>query len=348
MMKVQEILEDEAADLLEYKAKIPSSELQIPGADWIDRVFKNSSRSIPTLCSLQRLFSHGRLANTGYLSILPVDQGVEHSAAVSFEKNIKLFDPNNIMELALEGGCNGVVTTLGALSLVARKYAHKIPLILKLNHNELLTMPTMYDQTLFASVKQAHDMGCVAVGATIYFGSPESRKQISQVTQLFEEAHSMGLATILWCYLRNSKFKTGDKDFHTSADMTGQANHLGVTIGADIIKQKLPTTNGGFKRLEFGKYDDAIYEMAPEHPIDLCRFQVCNNYNGNIGLINSGGANEQNDLKEAVKIAIINKRAGGIGMICGRKAFRQPSIEEGVEVLNSIQDIYLDKSITIA
>ena len=351
MSKITDLFKDDELSFLSYNAKIPKERLQLPSPDWIDKVFKDSDRSIPTLCSLQRLFSHGRLANTGYLSILPVDQGVEHSAGASFDINPSYFDPNNIIKLALEAGCNGVATTLGTLSIVARRYAHKIPLILKLNHNELLSFPAVYDQTVFASVKQAYNMGCVAVGATIYFGSQESRRQIQEVSKLFALAHELGMATILWCYLRNSQFKTGDVDFHNAADLTGQANYLGATIGADIVKQKLPTNNGGFKRISFGKYTDKMYgDLLTDNPIDLCRYQVANCYMGNIGLINSGGAStnkKDDDLKKIVETAMINKIAGGMGVICGRKAFKK-SLKDGITLLNYIQDVYLDKEITIS
>ncbi len=349
MSDIESILQDEADSLLNHQSIYPKERLHIPSSDWVERIFQPSDRSVRVLCSLQSLFSHGRLANTGYVSILPVDQGVEHSAGASFAPNPEYFDPENIIQLAIEGGCSGVASTMGVLSMLARKYAHKIPFILKCNHNELLSFPNRHDQTLFASVEQAYEMGCVAVGATIYFGSEESRRQITEVSELFSMAHSLGMATILWCYLRNEHFKTGDKDFHTAADLTGQANHLGATIGADIVKQKLPTNYGGYSTLKFGKYDDAMYtELSSSHPIDLCRYQVINSYDGRIGLINSGGASKgADDHKEAVKTAVINKRAGGMGLISGRKAF-QKSRQEGIKILHSIQDVYLDQRITIA
>jgi len=346
--EIESLLGSEAKSLLEHKCIFPKDKLHIPGSDWVDRIFGGSDRNVRVLRSLQTLFSSGRLANSGYLSILPVDQGIEHTAGASFAPNPEYFDPENIVKLAIEGGCNAVASTCGVLGAVARKYAHKIPFILKFNHNELLSYPNFHDQTLFASIQQAYDMGCVAVGATIYFGSPECRRQIEEVSQAFELAHDLGMATILWCYLRNSDFKTGDKDFHTAADLTGQANHLGATIQADIVKQKLPETNGGFTTLKFGKSNEKMYtELSSDHPIDLTRYQVVNGYMGRIGLINSGGASGKNDLAEAAKTAIINKRAGGMGLISGRKAFQKP-MKEGVKILNTIQDVYLDKAITIA
>jgi class I fructose-bisphosphate aldolase len=344
---IAQILDQDAANLLEFdNPAVPREQLHVPGSDWVDRIFLQSDRSVPVLRNLQTLIGHGRLADTGYVSILPVDQGIEHSAGASFAPNPVYFDPENIVKLAIEGGCNAVASTLGVLASVARKYAHKIPFILKINHNELLTMPNKFDQVLFAGIEQAYDMGAVAVGATIYFGSEESSRQIVEVSEMFQMAHEMGMATILWCYLRNNDFKTGGKDFHTSADLTGQANHLGVTIKADIIKQKLPELDGGYRALnsngqKFGKYDDRIYsDLSSEHPIDLCRYQVVNNYMGRIGLINSGGASGSNDLAQAVRTAVINKRAGGMGLISGRKAFQKP-MRDGVKLLNAIQDVYL-------
>ena len=322
--------------------------LHLPDGNWVDRIFAPSDRNIRVLQNLQALFGHGRLADTGYLSILPVDQGIEHTAGASFAPNPDFFDPENIIKLAIEGGCSGVATTLGCLGSVARKYAHKIPFILKFNHNELMTYPNTFDQIAFGSIDQAYEMGCRAVGATIYFGSEESDRQIVEVSRAFEAAHDYGMATILWCYLRNPDFKTADEDYHTAADLTAQANHLGATLGADIIKQKLPTNNGGFKEIKFGKQVPAMYsELCTDHPIDLTRYQVLNCYAGRMGLINSGGASGKNDMADAVKTAIINKRAGGQGLICGRKAFQRP-VKEGVKLLNAIQDVYLDESVTIA
>jgi fructose-bisphosphate aldolase, class I len=346
---IQKILGEDAQSLLGHVCKtVPKSVLHLPGADWVDRIFGPSDRNIRVLRSLQALFNHGRLAGSGYLSILPVDQGIEHTAGASFAPNPEYFDSENIIKLAIEGGCNGVASTLGVLGSVARKYAHKIPFILKLNHNELLSYPNTYDQTLFASVKQAYDMGCIAVGATIYFGSAESRRQIVEISQAFAHAHELGMATVLWCYLRNSAFKTDKVDYHEAADLTGQANHLGVTIEADIIKQKLPSNNGGFKTLKFGKTHEKMYtELCSDHPIDLTRYQVINNYNGRMGLINSGGPSGKDDLNEAAKTAVINKRAGGVGLISGRKAF-QKSMKDGIKILHTIQDVYLCKEVTIA
>ncbi len=346
---IRSLLGEEADSLLGHVCNtIPKKMLHIPGSDWVNRIFGPSDRSIPVLRSLQTLFNHGRLANSGYLSILPVDQGVEHSAGASFAPAPNYFDPEQIVQLAIEGGCNGVASTRGVLGSVARQYAHKIPFILKLNHNEFLSYPNAYDQILFATVKEAHDMGCVAVGATIYFGSQESRRQIVEIAQAFAAAHDLGMATILWCYIRNAAFKTKEADYHEAADLTGQANHLGVTIGADIIKQKLPTLNGGFKALKYSKYSDAMYEkLCSDHPIDLTRYQVVNCYSGRMGLINSGGPSGKNDLADAVRTAVINKRAGGIGLISGRKAFQKP-MSEGVQLLHAIQDVYLSKEITIA
>ncbi len=347
--EIQKILGDSAEVLLKHVCKtVSKDQLHLPGSDWVDRIFMMSDRNIRVLRSLQMMFQSGRLAKTGYLSILPVDQGIEHTAGASFAPNPEYFDPENIIRLAIEGGCNAVATTLGSLGSVARKYAHKIPFLLKFNHNELLSYPNIYDQTLFASVKQAYEMGCVAVGATIYFGSSESRRQIIEVSRAFQHAHELGMATVLWCYLRNSAFKTAEKDYHEAADLTGQANHLGVTIEADIIKQKLPECNGGFKALKFGKSSDLMYtSLSTDHPIDLTRYQILNNYMGRMGLINSGGPSGKNDLEEAVKTAVINKRAGGMGLISGRKAFQKP-MKEGVQLLHAIQDVYLCKEITIA
>lgn len=346
--KIQSLLGKEGEALLNYKAKFPSKQLHLPSPDFIDRIFSGTDRPIRVLRNLQSIYNQGRLASTGYLSILPVDQGIEHSAAASFAPNPIYFDGENIIKLALEGGCNAVASTLGVLGSVARKYAHKIPFILKINHNELLTYPNKYDQIMFSSIDQAYDMGCVGVGATIYFGSEESSRQIIEVSEAFEYAHDRGMFTVLWCYLRNSAFKKDGVDYHTAADLTGQANHLGVTIKADIIKQKQPTNNGGFKAINFGKTHEKVYtDFTTDNPIDLTRFQVINNYMGRIGLINSGGGSGKNDLAEAVKTAIINKRAGGMGLISGRKAFQKP-MNEGVELLNAIQDVYLAKKVTIA
>jgi class I fructose-bisphosphate aldolase len=349
LSKIEALLGDEAENLLQHKCKtVPKEKLHLPGPDFVDRIFGPSDRNIRVLKSLYALYQHGRLSGTGYLSILPVDQGIEHTAGASFAPNPDFFDPENIVCLAIEGGCNAVASTSGVLGSVARKYAHKIPFILKFNHNELLSYPNSYDQVLFASMKQAYDMGCVGVGATIYFGSEESRRQIVEVAKAFEMAHDLGMCTILWCYLRNSAFKTEGVDYHESADLTGQANHLGATIQADIIKQKLPTVNGGFKAIKFGKFSESMYtKLCSDHPIDLARYQVVNNYMGRIGLINSGGASGKNDLAEAAATAIINKRAGGMGLISGRKAFQKP-MKDGVDLLNLIQDVYLSKEITIA
>jgi len=354
LARIQDILGPEGDSLLAFSSpKIDRSRLHLPGPDWVDRTFGQSDRNIRTLRALQQLYGHGRLANTGYLSILPVDQGIEHSAGASFAKNPDYFDPENIVKLAMDGGCNAVATTYGALGMVARKYAHKIPLILKLNHNELMTLPNSFDQVMFAPVEQAYDMGCVAVGATIYFGSDEATHQIQEVSQAFALAHELGMATVLWCYLRNPGFKVGGKDYHVAADLTGQANHLGVTIQADIIKQKIAENNGGYEALNagsnsYGKYDKRIYsELCSDHPIDLCRYQVANCYMGRAGLINSGGASGSNDLQQAVRTAVINKRAGGMGLISGRKAFQKPKAE-GIALLNAIQDVYLDNAVTVA
>ncbi len=349
MIDVEKILGDEADYLLNHKSTtIPKEMLHLPGPDFVDRVFIQTDRPPAVLRNLQLIFNTGRLAGTGYLSILPVDQGVEHSAGASFAPNPIYFDPENIVKLAIEGGCNAVATTLGVLGAVSRKYAHKIPFIVKINHNELLTYPNKYDQTLFASVDQAFNLGAVGVGATVYFGSPESRRQIQEISQAFEYAHSLGMVTVLWAYLRNKAFKTQDKDYHVAADLTGQANYLGATIEADIIKQKQPENNGGFIALKFGKTHPKMYEeLMSDHPIDLTRYQVANCYMGRIGLINSGGPSGKNDLQQAVKTAVINKRAGGMGLITGRKAFQKP-MKEGVELLHAIQDVYLNKDITIA
>ena len=346
---LQDILGSEAEKLLGHSSKgIKKESLHLPGPDFVDRVWTASDRPSPVLRSLQALLDHGRLGGTGYLSILPVDQGIEHSAGASFAPNPAYFDPENIVKLAIEGGCNAVASTLGVLGAVARRYAHRIPFILKINHNEFLSYPNRFDQLLFARVKQAFDMGAVAVGATIYFGSEESSRQIVEVGEAFQKAHELGLATILWCYLRNAAFKKDDKDYHVAADLTGQANHLGVTIEADIIKQKLPETNGGYTALKFGKTDKRVYsDLTSDNPIDMVRYQVANCYMGRAGLINSGGASGQNDLAEAVRTAVINKRAGGMGLIAGRKAFQRP-FKEGVELVQAIQDVYLCKDIGLA
>lgn len=347
--EISKMLGGEAENLLKHVCKtVPKEHLHIPGPDWVDRIFAQSDRNIRVLRSLQQLLGHGRLANTGYLSILPVDQGIEHTAGASFSPNPVYFDPENIVKLAIDGGCNAVATTLGGLGILARKYAHKIPFLMKFNHNELLSYPNTYDQVMFASVKQAYEMGCVAVGATIYFGSKESRRQIVEVSQAFAMAHELGMATVLWCYLRNSAFKTDTIDYHEAADLTGQADHLGSTIEADIVKQKLPENNGGFKALKFGKQTDKMYtQLCTDHPIDLTRYQVINGYMGRVGLINSGGPSGDNDLQQAVKTAVINKRAGGMGLISGRKAFQRP-MKEGVQLLHAIQDVYLCKEINLA
>jgi class I fructose-bisphosphate aldolase len=349
MADLQRLLGDESKTLLEHKCKtVAKEQLHLPGPDFIDRVLAISDRPIPVLRNMRSVFDHGRLAASGYLSILPVDQGIEHSAGASFAPNPLYFDPENIVKLAVEGGCNAVASTLGVLGAVARKWAHKIPFIVKINHNELLTYPSKYDQVLFASVDQAFEMGAVAVGATIYYGSEEATRQIQEISEAFEYAHSLGMFTVLWTYLRNSAFKTKEADYHLSADLTGQANHLGVTIQADIIKQKQPECNGGYTALKFGRTHDKVYsELTSDHPIDLTRYQVVNCYMGRAGLINSGGASGRNDLAQAARTAVINKRAGGSGLISGRKAFQKP-MAEGVELLNTIQDIYLDKSVTIA
>ena len=350
MVDIQSLLGADAESLLSYEAKgIPKEDLILPGPDYIDRVLVETDRSPQVLRNLQSLFGHGRLAGTGYVSILPVDQGIEHSAAASFAPNPKYFDPANIVELALAGDCNAVASTFGVLGAVSRRYAHRIPFIVKLNHNELLTYPNQFDQIMFGSVEQAFDLGAAAVGATIYFGSDQATRQLQEVAEAFAQAHELGMFTVLWCYLRNSEFKKDGVDYHNAADLTGQANHLGVTIEADIIKQKLPTNNGGYTALNFGKTSPLVYEsLTTDHPVDLCRWQVANNYMGRIGLINSGGESKgSSDLAEAVRTAVINKRAGGIGLISGRKAFQRP-MSEGVDLLHAIQDVYLDRSITIA
>jgi len=347
LKKIQELLGKEADDLLSYKAKFPKEQLNLPGPDFVDRIHLQSDRTPNVLKNLNWILHTGRLSGTGYVSILPVDQGIEHSAGASFAPNPMYFDPENIVKLAVEGGCNACASTLGVLGMVSRKYAHKLPFILKLNHNELLTYPNKFDQIMFAGVEQAFDMGAAAVGATIYFGSDESARQIIEVSEAFQYAHEMGMATVLWCYLRNPEFKK-DKDYHVSADLTGQANHLGVTIEADIIKQKLPENNGGYNAIKFGKTSKKVYtDLTTDHPIDLTRYQVINNYMGRAGLINSGGASGENDFAEAAKTAIINKRAGGMGLISGRKAFQRP-MADGVKLLNLIQDVYLTKEITVA
>lgn len=347
--KIVELLGNESDSLLNYTAKFPKESLHLPGADFVDRIFIQSDRNINVLRSLQTIFNHGRLAGTGYMSILPVDQGIEHSAGASFAPNPIYFDPENIVKLAIEGGCNAVASTFGVLGSVARKYAHKIPFILKLNHNELLTYPNKFDQVMFASIEDAYNLGAVAVGATIYFGSEESTRQIQEVSAAFKYAHELGMATILWCYTRNDAFKIkGDKDYHVSADLTGQANHLGVTIEADIIKQKAPENNGGYNAVKFGKTSPLVYsELTSDHPIDLTRYQVINNYMGRMGLINSGGASGSNDFAEAARTAVINKRAGGMGLILGRKAFQKP-MTDGIKLVNLVQDVYLTKEVTIA
>src|SRR6187401_1167059 len=350
MPTVEEILGTDAAGLLQHQCKtIPKDTLHLPGPDYVERAYGGSDRSIRTLVNLQQLFGAGRLARTGYVSILPVDQGIEHSAGASFAPNPLYFDPENIVKLGIEGGCNAVASTLGVLGMCARKYAHQIPFILKLNHNEFISYPNSYDQIRFASVKQGFDMGAAGVGATIYFGSEESKRQIQEVGEMFQHAHELGMFTVLWCYLRNSAFKTKDADYHLAADLTGQANHLGVTIEADIIKQKLPETNGGYNAINFGKTHKAVYsQLSSDNPIDLTRYQLANCYMGRAPLINSGGASAgETDLKEAVKTAVINKRAGGTGLISGRKAFQRP-MKEGVALLNAIQDVYLAREVTVA
>ena len=347
--KITEILGDKAENLMNHKCIIDKSTLTLPSPDYIDETFVKSNRNNRVVQSMQMLMSHGRLADTGYCSIFPVDQGIEHSAGASFAPNPMYFDPENIVKLAIESGCNGVASTFGVLGIVSRKYAHKIPFIVKINHNELLSYPNKYDQTLFGTVKSAYDMGAVGVGATVYWGSPESTRQLQEISFAFEQAHELGLCTILWCYVRNNAFKVDGVDYSTASDLTGQANHLGVTLQADIIKQKIATNNGGYNAIKFGKTSKLVYEkLTTDHPIDLCRYQVLNCYSGKIGLINSGGESKgAADLAEAVETAVINKRAGGIGLILGRKAFQKP-FKDGVELINATQDVYLDKSITIA
>jgi class I fructose-bisphosphate aldolase len=352
--KIRKYLGDQADYYLDYKSKTVKKEmLHLPGPDFVDRIFMSTDRNVPVLRNLQSIFNNGRLAGTGYLSILPVDQGIEHSAGASFAPNPIYFDPESIVRLAIEGGCNACASTLGVLGAVARKYAHKIPFIVKLNHNELLTAPNNFDQIMFAGVEQAADMGAAAVGATIYFGSEESNRQIIEVSEAFQYAHELGMVTILWCYLRNSAFKVDGKDYHVSADLTGQANHLGVTIEADIIKQKMPEINGGYKAVaeelgSYGKTHEKVYsELSNDHPIDLTRYQVISNYMGRAGLINSGGASGKNDFGDAAMTAVVNKRAGGMGLISGRKAFQRP-MEEGIKLLNLIQDVYLCDDVTVA
>jgi fructose-bisphosphate aldolase, class I len=353
MNKVRKMLGDEAGTLLDHVCKtIPKENLYLPGGDFVDRVWSQSDRNPNVLRSLESLYHHGRLSGTGYVSILPVDQGIEHSAGASFAPNPQYFDPENIVKLAIEGGCNGVASTFGVLGSVARKFAHKIPFIVKINHNELLTYPNKFDQVMFGTVDQARDMGAVAVGATVYFGSEESTRQITEVSEAFAYAHELGMATILWCYLRNPAFKTPEGDMHDAADLTGQANHLGVSIQADIIKQKLPTRNGGYPAMNregsYGKTSSKVYdELTTDNPIDLVRYQVANCYMGRCGLINSGGASGKNDFADAVRTAVINKRAGGMGLISGRKAFQRP-MKQGIELLNKIQDVYLDAQVTVA
>ena len=347
--RIQEILGDQAEYLLDHSCQtIPREQLHLPGPDFVDRVTSESDRSPAVLRNLQSLYDHGRLSGTGYVSILPVDQGIEHAGGASFAPNPIYFDPASICELAIQGGCNAVASTLGVLGAVARSYAHKIPFILKLNHNELLTTPNIYDQTMFASIEQAFDMGCVGVGATIYWGSDESRRQLQEVSAAFQQAHELGMFTVLWCYLRNPAFKVDGVDYHASADLTGQANHLGVTLEADIIKQKVPVNNGGYPAIKAGKTHEKVYgELTTDHPIDLTRYQVANNYLGRMGLINSVGASGSHDLQDATATAVINKRAGGMGLISGRKAFQKP-MGDGVTLLNAIQDVYLCDDVTIA
>jgi len=348
--RIQEILGSAADGLLNHQCKtIPKDKLHLPGPDFVERIFVPTDRPTRSLVSLQQLFGAGRLANTGYVSILPVDQGIEHSAGASFAPNTLYFDPENIVKLAIEGGCNAVASTLGVLGAVARKYAHKIPFLLKFNHNEFLSYPNTYDQIRFANIRQAFEMGCTGVGATVYFGSEESKRQLQEITEMFHQAHELGMYTVLWCYLRNPAFKTKEKDYHVSADLTAQANHLGATIGADIIKQKLPENNGGYNAVNFGKTHKKVYsDLTTDHPIDLTRYQVAKCYMGRAGLINSGGASSgESDLKEAVTTAVINKRAGGMGLISGRKAFQRP-MQEGIGLLNAIQDVYLTKEVTVA
>ncbi|MBN1355252.1 class I fructose-bisphosphate aldolase [bacterium] len=347
--KIQNLLQSESDSLLNHSSKtISKDRLHLPGPDFVERVWVNSDRSPAVLRNMQTLFDQGRLGGTGYLSILPVDQGIEHAAGASFARNPMYFDPENIVKLAIEAGCNAVASTLGVLGCVARKHAHRIPFLLKINHNELMTYPNKHDQILFASVDQAFDMGAVAVGATIYFGSEESNRQIIEISEAFEYAHQLGLVCVLWCYLRNPAFKKNGVDYHTAADLTGQGNHLGATIGADIIKQKQAEGNGGFTAIKFGKTDPRVYtDLTTDHPVDLVRYQVINNYMGRIGLINSGGASGENDLAQAVRTAVINKRAGGMGLILGRKAFQRP-MKDGIEIIHAVQDVYLCRDVTIA
>ncbi|OUD13899.1 class I fructose-bisphosphate aldolase [Thioflexithrix psekupsensis] len=350
MTDIMQLLGQEAESLLDYQCKaIPKEQLHLPNPHFVDQTFSSHNRKPTVLRNLQTLFNHGRLAGTGYLSILPVDQGIEHSAGASFAPNPIYFDPENIVKLAIEGGCNAVASTLGGLSSVSRRYAHKIPFLVKLNHNEILSYPTTYDQTFYATVEQAFDMGAVAVGATIYFGSPESRRQITEVMEAFKRAHDLGMVTVLWAYTRNNAFKKDGVDYHVSADLTGQANHIAVTIEADIVKQKMAENNGGYNAINFGKTHPKVYsELTTDHPIDLVRYQVANCYMGRVGMINSGGESKgSGDLAQAVRTAVINKRAGGMGLISGRKAFQRP-MKDGVAILNAIQDVYLSKSVTIA
>ena len=349
MTNIVQLLGEEADHLLKHRcAGIPRESIHLPVPDYVDRVVAMKDRRTGVLRSMQSLYGHGRLANTGYLSILPVDQGVEHSGGASFAPNPIYFDPENIVKLAMEGGCNAVASTLGVLSSVARRYAHKIPFIVKINHNEILTYPNIYNQTLFASVEQAFNMGAVAVGATVFYGSEHSRRQIQEISEAFERAHELGMATVLWAYLRNSGFKVGDKDYHVAADLTGQANHLAATINADIVKQKMAENNGGYNAIKFGKTHPKVYsELTTDHPIDLVRYQVANCYMGRAGLINSGGESGKDDLQQAVRTAVINKRAGGMGLILGRKAFQKP-LKDGIALLNAVQDVYLDTKVTVA
>jgi len=349
MTNIVQLLGDEAEHLLQHRCLgIDRATMHLPGADYVDRVVAMKDRKPGVLRNLQALYGHGRLAGTGYLSLLPVDQGVEHSGGASFAPNPLYFDPENIVKLAIEGGCNGVASTLGVLSSIARRYAHKIPFIVKINHNELLTYPNTFNQTLFASVVQAFDMGAAAVGATVFYGSEQSRRQIQEVSEAFEHAHSLGMVTVLWAYLRNPSFKHEGIDYHVSADLTGQANHLAVTINADIVKQKMAENNGGYNALKFGKTSARVYsDLTSDHPIDLVRYQAANCYMGRVGMINSGGASGQDDLHQAVRTAVINKRAGGMGLISGRKAFQKP-MQDGVTLLNAIQDVYLNKEVTVA
>lgn len=345
---IEDLLGSDTEKLLKYECKVKKDQLILPGPDFVTRVVKDTDRNPQVLRNFESILTHGRLSGTGYVSILPVDQGIEHSAGASFAPNPSCFDPENIVKLAIEGGCNAVTSTFGVLGSCARKYAHKIPFIVKLNHNEFLSYPNKFDQIMFGSVREAWNIGAAAVGATIYFGSAESDRQIQEVSRAFQEAHELGMITILWCYLRNSAFKVGDIDYHVAADLTGQANHIGVTIQADIIKQKLPENNGGYNALKFGKTSKKVYEeLTTDHPIDLTRYQVVNCFMGRSGLINSGGASGNNDLADAVRTAVINKRAGGMGLISGRKAFQKP-MADGVKLLNAIQDVYLAKEITIA